>query len=54
MWLVMQILAFAVALESGKITVSVRQTRGFDASAACGQLRNQSKKSPLHTGAEDQ
>ena len=39
--------AFASALESRKITVSVRQTRGMDASAACGQLRNEFQKSPL-------
>ncbi|EEF29230.1 probable dual-specificity RNA methyltransferase RlmN [Ricinus communis] len=39
--------AFAAALESRKITVSVRQTRGMDASAACGQLRNEFQKSPL-------
>ncbi|KAK3232154.1 hypothetical protein Dsin_004035 [Dipteronia sinensis] len=39
--------AFAAALESRKITVSVRQTRGLDASAACGQLRNEFQKSPL-------
>ncbi|XP_027163256.1 uncharacterized protein LOC113763603 [Coffea eugenioides] len=48
------ILAFAAALESRKITVSIRQTRGLDASAACGQLRNQFQKSPLLPGAEDQ
>ncbi|KAK6929345.1 RNA recognition motif domain [Dillenia turbinata] len=40
-------LAFAAALESRKITVSIRQTRGLDASAACGQLRNEFQKSPL-------
>lgn len=40
-------MAFAAALESRKITVSVRQTRGLDASAACGQLRNEFQKSPL-------
>jgi 23S rRNA (adenine2503-C2)-methyltransferase len=40
-------MAFAAALESRKITVSVRQTRGLDASAACGQLRNKFQKSPL-------
>ena len=40
-------LAFAAALESRKITVSVRQTRGLDASAACGQLRNDFQKNPL-------
>ncbi|KAJ9160131.1 hypothetical protein P3X46_025562 [Hevea brasiliensis] len=39
--------AFAAALESRKITVSIRQTRGLDASAACGQLRNEFQKSPL-------
>lgn len=42
-----QVLAFASTLESRKITVSVRQTRGLDASAACGQLRNDFQKSPL-------
>ncbi|KAH0461144.1 hypothetical protein IEQ34_008719 [Dendrobium chrysotoxum] len=41
------VLAFAAALEDKKITVSVRQTRGLDASAACGQLRNDFQKSPL-------
>ncbi|KAE8653695.1 putative dual-specificity RNA methyltransferase RlmN [Hibiscus syriacus] len=39
--------AFAGALESRKITVSIRQTRGLDASAACGQLRNNFQKNPL-------
>ncbi|XP_031259596.1 uncharacterized protein LOC116117723 isoform X2 [Pistacia vera] len=39
--------AFSAALESRKITASVRQTRGLDASAACGQLRNEFQKSPL-------
>ncbi|XP_050211748.1 uncharacterized protein LOC126661910 [Mercurialis annua] len=39
--------AFAAALESRKITVSTRQTRGTDASAACGQLRNEFQKNPL-------
>ncbi|KAL3523825.1 hypothetical protein ACH5RR_016659 [Cinchona calisaya] len=48
------VLAFVAALESRKVTVSVRQTRGLDASAACGQLRNQFQKSPLLFGAEDQ
>nr|XP_009380640.1 PREDICTED: uncharacterized protein LOC103968982 isoform X2 [Musa acuminata subsp. malaccensis] len=41
------VLAFMATLESKKITVSVRQTRGLDASAACGQLRNAHQKSPL-------
>jgi len=35
------------ALEGRKITVSVRQTRGLDANAACGQLRNEFQKNPL-------
>ncbi|EPS64822.1 hypothetical protein M569_09958, partial [Genlisea aurea] len=39
--------AFCEALGSQKVTVSVRQTRGLDASAACGQLRNEFQKSPL-------
>lgn len=41
------VMAFVAALESHKITVSVRQTRGLDANAACGQLRNQFQKNPL-------
>ncbi|KAF2601656.1 hypothetical protein F2Q70_00024753 [Brassica cretica] len=41
------VLAFAAALESRKITASVRQTRGLEANAACGQLRNKFQKSPL-------
>lgn len=44
---ILQVQAFAAVLESRKITVSVRQTRGLDASAACGQLRNEFQKSPL-------
>ncbi|KAK4273654.1 hypothetical protein QN277_017001 [Acacia crassicarpa] len=41
--------AFVSALESLKIAVSVRQTRGLDANAACGQLRNNFQKNPLVT-----
>jgi 23S rRNA (adenine2503-C2)-methyltransferase len=41
------VLAFQAVLEARKVTVSVRQTRGLDASAACGQLRNDFQKSPL-------
>ncbi|KAG8645056.1 probable dual-specificity RNA methyltransferase RlmN [Manihot esculenta] len=44
--------AFAATLESRKITVSIRQTRGLDASAACGQLRNEFQKSPLLTDSD--
>lgn len=43
----LQVLAFSAALESRKITTSVRQTRGLDAGAACGQLRNEFQKTPL-------
>ncbi|BAT81229.1 hypothetical protein VIGAN_03090500 [Vigna angularis var. angularis] len=43
------VLAFSGALESAKITVSVRHTRGLDANAACGQLRNKFQKTPLVT-----
>ncbi|CAM8892863.1 unnamed protein product [Rhodiola kirilowii] len=46
------IAAFSAALESRKITTSVRQTRGLDASAACGQLRNQFQKNPLQADKE--
>uniref|UniRef100_A0A7N0V6T9 Radical SAM core domain-containing protein n=1 Tax=Kalanchoe fedtschenkoi TaxID=63787 RepID=A0A7N0V6T9_KALFE len=46
------IAAFSAALESRRITTSVRQTRGPDASAACGQLRNQFQKTPLQADTE--
>ncbi|XP_054788755.1 uncharacterized protein LOC129294419 isoform X2 [Prosopis cineraria] len=41
--------AFVSTLESLKIAVSVRQTRGLDANAACGQLRNNFQKDPFVT-----
>ncbi|KAG5121074.1 hypothetical protein JHK84_039414 [Glycine max] len=47
------VLTFSGALESSKITVSVRQTRGLDANAACGQLRNKFQKTPLVTDPFD-
>ncbi|XP_022764533.1 uncharacterized protein LOC111309790 [Durio zibethinus] len=46
------VLAFAGALETRKVTVSIRQTRGLDASAACGQLRNNFQKNPLLTESD--
>uniref|UniRef100_A0A803N2L9 Radical SAM core domain-containing protein n=2 Tax=Chenopodium quinoa TaxID=63459 RepID=A0A803N2L9_CHEQI len=46
------VIAFSAALESRKITTSVRQTRGLDASAACGQLRNEFQKTPLVKDAD--
>ena len=41
--------AFAAALRAGGCGASIRQTRGLDAAAACGMLRNafQSKAGPL-------
>ncbi|KAK2376965.1 Radical SAM superfamily protein [Trifolium repens] len=45
--------AFVNALESSKITTSVRQTRGLDANAACGQLRNSFQKTPLVTESDN-
>ncbi|KAK9126957.1 hypothetical protein Scep_015803 [Stephania cephalantha] len=47
------VLAFAAALESRQITVSIRQTRGLDASAACGQLRNEFQKSPMLAASDN-
>lgn len=47
------VIAFTAILESRKITTSVRQTRGLDASAACGQLRNEFQKSPLLASSDD-
>ncbi|KAI3927647.1 hypothetical protein MKX01_042919 [Papaver californicum] len=46
------VLAFAAALESRKVTTSIRQTRGLDANAACGQLRNSFQKSPFVAEAD--
>lgn len=47
------VLAFTAILESRKITTSVRQTRGLDANAACGQLRNEFQKGPLLPSSDD-
>ncbi|CAN1338909.1 Probable dual-specificity RNA methyltransferase RlmN [Linum perenne] len=44
---------FASTLQARKITVSIRKSRGMDASAACGQLRNQFQKGPLLTAEPD-
>lgn len=52
-YFIWQVMAFAAALESRKITVTTRQTRGLDASAACGQLRNKFQKSPLLTDSDN-
>lgn len=42
-----QVTAFKEVLEKAGIPVSVRTTRGLDAAAACGQLRNQFQKAQL-------
>eukprot|EP00252_Welwitschia_mirabilis_P027921 TRINITY_DN9803_c0_g1_i2.p1 TRINITY_DN9803_c0_g1~~TRINITY_DN9803_c0_g1_i2.p1 ORF type:complete len:164 (-),score=30.04 TRINITY_DN9803_c0_g1_i2:447-938(-) len=39
--------SFVDVLEQHKVTTSIRQTRGLDANAACGQLRNEFQKVPL-------
>ncbi|KAL0020893.1 hypothetical protein WJX77_007989 [Trebouxia sp. C0004] len=39
--------AFANVLEMHRVPVSIRVSRGMEAAAACGQLRNQHQKSPL-------
>ncbi|KAG6541657.1 hypothetical protein Mapa_016922 [Marchantia paleacea] len=41
------VMAFVEALGTRKVTASIRQTRGLDANAACGQLRNDFQKIPI-------
>ncbi|KAL3702117.1 hypothetical protein R1sor_020139 [Riccia sorocarpa] len=41
------VMAFVEALSARKVTASIRQTRGLDANAACGQLRNDFQKVPI-------
>ena len=43
--------AFADVLEKNRVPVSIRISRGMEAAAACGQLRNQHQKSPLQAFA---
>lgn len=40
-------MAFAAAVEAAGVPASVRASRGQDAAAACGQLRNENQKVPL-------
>lgn len=42
---------FAAAVEAAGVPASVRASRGQDAAAACGQLRNDNQKTPLAAGA---
>jgi 23S rRNA (adenine2503-C2)-methyltransferase len=39
--------AFRRALEAAGVTTSLRVTRGLEAAAACGQLRNEFQKAAL-------
>lgn len=48
---VLQVMAFVEALGTRKVTASIRQTRGLDANAACGQLRNDFQKIPIPVAA---
>jgi 23S rRNA (adenine2503-C2)-methyltransferase len=41
------VVKFTSALDAAGITNSTRITRGLEASAACGQLRNQNQKTPV-------
>ena len=40
-------MAFKRVLDAAGIPTSVRITRGLEADAACGQLRNRNQKEPL-------
>ena len=40
--------AFAEVLDKARVPVSIRKSRGMEAAAACGQLRNEHQKQPLH------
>ena len=39
--------AFRKVLEAAGLPVSIRRTRGLEAAAACGQLRNAFQKTPM-------
>ncbi|PNW88753.1 hypothetical protein CHLRE_01g043000v5 [Chlamydomonas reinhardtii] len=42
-----RVFAFTRAVEAAGLPCTVRETRGLEAAAACGQLRNQFQKTPL-------
>ena len=42
---------FKATLEKREVEVSIRATRGLEAAAACGQLRNDFQKTPLQSFA---
>jgi len=41
------VVKFTTALDAAGVTNSTRITRGLEAAAACGQLRNQHQKTPV-------
>lgn len=47
------VMAFVDELQRNRVTATVRQTRGMEANAACGQLRNDFQKVPLGVGRVD-
>eukprot|EP00850_Spirogloea_muscicola_P002263 SM000008S22352 [mRNA] locus=s8:1203573:1214035:+ [translate_table: standard] len=46
------VMAFVDQLAQRKVTATIRHTRGLEANAACGQLRNQFQKTPYRTATE--
>ncbi len=44
-----RVAAFKDVLEAAGLPVSVRSSRGLDAAAACGQLRNMHQKMPMES-----
>lgn len=42
-----RVYAFLRAIEAAGLACTIRETRGLEAAAACGQLRNQHQKQPL-------
>ncbi len=47
-----RVFGFVRALEAAGVTTTVRVTRGLEAAAACGQLRNEHQKLPLPSFAQ--
>lgn len=43
----MQVMRFVRALEAMGLPTTIRMTRGLEAAAACGQLRNLHQKDPV-------
>lgn len=51
---ILQIQTFVDTLVKHKLTASIRRTRGLEANAACGQLRNAFQKTPLDIESQAQ